>query len=439
MNNPARPTLMRNWIFAVFLLSVVLQPQLLLSQDQTQDLAGTDSVAADEADSKHYLREFEISGLRTRLANECSLVGHKASDWVRHHVFALLDYDQNSPQRTITAQGKTDASQSISVNEDSQGVMISGDRLLVYGTQNEVQLVGKSLERIVETGVAQVVMRLSVFQGSAEDIEKLRIRWAHVETSTSIAANAGDAGVVAAGYSASDQAGGVTLAGMMLNKDKPRSMEAVISARLSEKLQPPASTKDSTWIEASSVVELGTPVLYTMLAPDELARMYDSLKEQSTIKTVSSTMVAAFNGNPTQINNVIERPYVTSVESKRLMDNGESHLVFQPKTKVYPEGFRFIVRPMLMAQNRIRLTCSAQQFGIQKVRTLDIPVAGEVERTIRVQMPTASKSCVRAQMDIPKDFALALSTESLDADGQPLTTLFVCQCSTKELDESNGK
>lgn len=441
MNYTNRPMPARNWkwIFAVFMLSFVGPTSLLLSQDQHKSDVEADKIVQDPGDSKHYFQEFEIAGLRTKLGNECSLHGAKASTWIRQHIFALLDYDQNSPQKSITAASKTDNRQIIAVNDDNQGVKISGDRLFVYGTQGEVRRVRKSLERIVETGVAQVVMRLSVFQGSSKDIEQLRIRWAHVETSTSIATNAGDSGVVAAEYVERGLTGGVTLAGMMLNKNKPRSMEEVIAEQLREKLQPPASAKQSSWIEASSVVELGTPVLYTMLAPEELGRMYEKLREQSTIKTVSSTMVATFNGNPTQINNVIERPYVTSVESKRLIDNGESHLVFQPKTRVYPEGFRFIVRPIMMDQNRIRLTCNAQQFGIQEVRTMDIPVAGEVERTIRVQMPNASKSSVRAQMDIPKDFALALSTESLDAEGNPLTTLFVCQCSTKELREPNSK
>lgn len=425
-SKPYLPTLL---IAAAVLVGVQAHA---FAQEKTPQKNSANDDARPTAAGELTTETIDLTNLRRRLATECGLLDAAADDWIHNHVTTLASREPDA----ILVEGNT--------TSPKPKLILDADKAVVTATDSQITRIQESLQRIEETGVAQIVMRLSVYQGTAAAMEQLDIRWAHVETSTSIATSKQNqnspSDVAQAAFSSSQQSGGVTLAGMMLNKTRPTTLENVLSTRLNKALVPSHDSKEPRWIEARSIIELGTPVLYTMMAPEEIETVVQHAGASKEITAVSSTLVAIYNGNPTQINNVIERPFVTAVKPRRIVTDGESRLLFEPRTKVYPEGFRFIVRPTLVDGSQIRLTCSAEQFSIQNVRTMDIPVAGETERTIRVQMPTAAKSSVRAQLDIPKNFALALSTESLDKDGQPMTTLFVCQCGSKQLrDPAQGK
>ncbi|GAB5406170.1 MAG: hypothetical protein Aurels2KO_44010 [Aureliella sp.] len=412
-------------------------PNTLLAQQDAPPAADTapetsarDQQAFAQSD-RAITTEIGITSLRERLATECGLHAAAADDWIRNHV------------HTIVGNAATNQPSNDSTTPSTKfGLAVEPKSLVVTATRQQVNRIKESFARIDKTGIAQVVMRLSVYQGPADAMQNLKIRWAHVETSTSIATadqdQATDSRIAQAAFSQSKNAGGVTLAGMMMNKIHPKTMEDALASQLNKVLAHNHDPKQSRWIQASSIVELGTPVLYTMMAPEEIESVVKQAGASQDINALSSTLVAVYNGNPAQINNVIERPFVTAVTPRRIVTDGESKLLFEPRTKVYPEGFRFVVRPTLVDGAQIRLTCTAEQFNIQNVRTMDIPVAGETQRKIRVQMPTAGKNTVQAQLDIPKNFALAVSTESLDKDGKPLTTLFVCQCGSRELREPSA-
>ncbi len=152
-----------------FRMPGVLAQEILIQAD-------TESERSALGDEKGELcvKEINIGPLRKRLATECGLNGASADQWVRHHAESILGAKEASEVVETAVAGDA-------------ALTIEGDTLIVTATRQGADRIAKSIERIGQTGIAQVVMRLSVYQGSPAEMQQLKIRWAHVSTSTSIA------------------------------------------------------------------------------------------------------------------------------------------------------------------------------------------------------------------------------------------------------------
>lgn len=262
----------------------------------------------------------------------------------------------------------------------------------------------------------QVMIRTLVIRDSLAEMKKLPIHWSYVETASRIA-KPREADVQTAAYPASQS---MTAAALYLQRQTPQPA--------TDELQPPLGVTSATWTEATSVVERATPVLFTLLTPEEHATLLNAIQKTESIERVMAPSVVVFSGQLASIGDCIERPFVTGIRPVLVGNEGQQQVEFEPNIKVYSEGTTMKIRPELENDQQVRLTYQLDLCKIREVETLEIPgVDGRGKFSI--QMPEVASTQFRTCIEMPLDYTLAVSAFETDEQGQKQSLVVLCQCS----------
>lgn len=402
-------------------------PERLNASEQLQELPQL----AEPADVK--LRRFQVAKVRTRLGNEAGLGAKEQDEWIQRHVKTVCGIDGREANNIVAVKFSSGLSANLKLSDRGEGCLLSGSELIVVASQEDLENLAQSLRTLNELGVRQILIRTHVFRGDAEEIKKLPIGWSFVESVSTVAREQTEK-VRSASTVASPLPHPVVSA-------STESATAVYLKRQQQKQQvaesmaPPAGVTGSTWTEASSIIERSTPVFYTLLTPVESARVVEQAGKNDDVQRVMSPVVVVFNGHSAKVNDTVERPFVTGVRPMQIESDKPNEIQFAPNIRVYPEGTTMELLPELVDGKSIRLNYRLNLCKIQKVETLTIPKA-DLKGEFAIQMPEVASTKFHTCLDMPLNYALAVSTTDTLADGEKVSTLVVCQCSVRNIDGS---
>lgn len=385
------------------------------------------------------VKQFDVQPIVERLDREAGLNGQEARDWLQQRVRSLFPVQSgeiNGVGPSSTSSGNQASSSAVGVQLPSGrltnvpldshgcGVHIEESTLTVVCPKSWLKSIANMLETLNRFGLRQVIIRTYVFQGATEDIQNLSINWSHVEALSHVA-QSGEAAVQPA--VARPGTGSVTLAGLAsLQKVQPAA----------EPLMPPPGVTSNTWTEATSVIERSTPVLYTVLTPNENQALLKSLKTVESIEKVMSPSVVVFNNQVAEVSNSVERPFVTSIKPMRFGPKGRQQIEFAPNIRIYPEGTTLKLQPELVGGDRVLLNCKLDLCKIRKVETLKLPSHRPGDEAWTIQMPEVASTQFHTRIELPVNHALAVSTFDQDEIGQRRSVLVICQCLVRDMEQT---
>ncbi len=387
-------------------------------------------------DSQHAAQELEtlctesidVSGLKKRLQDEVGLDNAAARAWIENRVKAAFGHGPTELEAAAvvnatsqigveTAEGN---SLVMPLNEFGRGALVSGNQLLVVASRQDLQRLRDMLTTLEQFGLRQVVIRTHILRDTAQAMKGLPITWSHVEAASRIARPLHSS---ASQLGSQDAPQSLTAAALYLQRQSP----------VNEDLPPPAGVTSATWTEATSIVERATPVLYTLLDPTEYESVLKQAGQIPSIERIMSPTVVVFNGQVATISNSVERPFVTGIKPMLIGEAEQKQVEFAAKLTVYPEGTTMKVRPQVLDGSRIRLNCQLELCQVRAVETLEIPVI-DGSKDFVVQMPEVASTRFRTCLEMPVDYALAVSAFETDAQGVKRSVVILCQCSMRNVE-----
>lgn len=388
------------------------------------------------------LETYNTSQVLDRVANELGLTGEAGQAWLSEHVRAHFPKIVSSEDVASTATVPTEENVSwvgveLSDGKSTQmaldaagcGLVFDQQKLLVAGPNSSHTAIRKMLGTFMQFGLKQVVIRTTVYRGSADALQHVPIRWSHVESESQVAHE----------YKPQQHQPGVTPA---VAATQSSTVPAVVSSSYvaarqlasPEKIVPPTGVTSENWTEATSVIERSAPVLYTLLTPAERQKVGEEVKQSTSLSRVTSPQVVVFNGQFATVSDSVERPFVTGMKPMLVGESGQQRVEFTPNIRVYPEGSTMRMLPEIRNGNSIRLNYHLELCKIRTVETLELPCL-DSEETFTVQIPEVAATKFRACVDMPVDHCIAIGTYDFDAEGKRQAVLILCQCSIRDLDQ----
>ena len=353
---------------------------------------------------------FDVSELNERLKHEAGLSQDQCREWIESRVRPLITFQ--GPQPAIISMIEIEG---VKLNSDStrSGAVVVKDKLHVVAPKDEQKKVREFIDTFTRFGVRQIEIRTHVYRDTAAAMKTMPIQWSHVEAASSIAQSPTSNSVRPASHQQP-----LTLTAKYIESQKPR---------VKEDLPPPDGVTDKTWTEATSIVERSTPVLYSLLSPEEHAAVVAHARKQESLQCLMAPIVLVFNGQIATVSNAVERPFVTGIKVMKLGPENKQQVEFAPNVKVYQEGTTMKMRPELMNGKSIRLNCQLDLCKIRSVETQAIPGI-ESRGDFNIQMPEVAVTKFRTCLDMPIGYTLAVSTFETDEAGVKHSTLVLCSC-----------
>lgn len=401
------------------------------------------------ADEKPELRtidveSYDVSVVLERLTSEAGVPAEEHEAWLMNRIARFLPAVEHSEvsgesgagERLVSVDSPDGTSATMQLDENGCGMILIGKSLAVAAPRACLAEVARSLETIAQFGLRQIVIRTRVIRGAQAELQKLSIRWQHVESQSRVAdANRPDqmgSHVATAGFDLS--------AGQLDSiKVSPTSYVAMRNpaataedARL-PKLKDAGKAGNRNWAEASSVIERSAPVLFTLLTPQENHQISNELSGLAGIERVMQPSMVVFNGQLATVSDCVERPFVTGIKPVRLEKEGKQQIDFAPSICVYPEGTSILMRPELIEGTRLSLSFFLELCQVRAVETLDLP-RFDGRGTMTIQMPEVASTRFRTQIEMPVNYCLAVSTFEVDEDGNKTNLLVLCHCSVADVD-----
>jgi type II secretory pathway component GspD/PulD (secretin) len=371
--------------------------------------------AVGQAQEENVNQAFDVSGLNERLNNEAGLSPEQSREWITSRVSPLIAFPGN--QSLTSTQIEIEG---VKLNSDStrRGVVVIRDKLHVVAPKEEQKKVREFVDTFTRFGVRQIEIRTHVYRDTATAMKALPIQWSHVEAATNIAASSSPNAVRPASH-----AQPLTLTSKYIESQKPP---------VKEDLPPPEGVNDATWMQATSIVERSTPVLYSLLSPAEHAAVIAQARKQATLECLMAPTVLVFNGQIASMSNAVERPFVTGIKVMKFGPEHRQQVEFAPNVKVYQEGTTMKIRPEIVGGKSVRLNCQLDLCKIRSVETQPIPgIEGRGE--FNVQMPEVALTKFRTCLDMPVGYTLAVTAFETDEAGVKHSTVILCNCDLHEI------
>lgn len=386
--------------------------------------------AADPPPVSVSLQHYDLQDLHGRLQSELGLQDEQADQWVVQQVRAQLNATpdtapdaEGTPQRKGLLGIETEDGRALNleVNAQQRAVQVDGKTLYVLAERKEHQRIQELLQTLEQMGIRQIVVSAHVFRDDVSVIKRLPIRWSHIESAAQVAATNPSSAIQPASYTQSQQA---TVAARYL--ERKRGLPP-------EKLDAPEGVTAANWTEATSIVERATPVLYTLLAPEEYDAVLAEAKQLDSLEHIMKPKVVVFNKQVAAISNSVERPFVTGIKPMIVKPSvGAQQVKLAPQIRVYPEGTRMNILPELLDGERVRLNYELRLSKIRGVETLAIPGLVNDEEFV-VQMPEVATTQFRTCIDLPVNYTLAVSSYQTDAQGRQQAIVVLCHCAVRDV------
>jgi hypothetical protein len=348
---------------------------------------------------------FDVSELYQRLKNEAGLSEEQCRLWIEDRVKPLI---AQAVASFVEIQGEKATQES-----SFWGVKTVDEELHVVAPKETQKKVRELVDTFTQFGVRQVKIRALVYRDTEAAMKAMPIQWSHVEAASSVAESPGSNVVRPASHTQP-----LSAVGKFIESQKPQ---------VKEDIPPPEGVTDATWMEASSIVERSTPVLYSLLSPEQHAAVIAHTRKQSSLQRLMSPSVMVFNGQIASMSNAVQRQFVTGIKVMKLGPESKQRVEFAPSTKEYQEGTTMKLRPELMGRKSIRLNCQLDICNIRSVEKQTIPgVKGRGDFT--VQMPEVAVTKFRTCLDMPVGYTLAISAFETDEAGVKHSTVVLCTC-----------
>ncbi|MEZ6136622.1 MAG: hypothetical protein R3C53_17130 [Pirellulaceae bacterium] len=389
------------------------------SQDQQQLQDVYESLEAEVID---------VTQVQLRLKNEVGLSDEEARRFLESRTRAVLGNGSQGPQSaaeqlssqpSLLGVETSSGNIQLSLDQEHRGVKVHGHEMIIAAPADEIRRAQELLTTMEQFGLRQVVIKTYVLRDTTAAMKRLPIRWSHVEAVSRVAEQPQSGVIAAAGAQAT---GSQTTAALYAGRRAPAT----------EDLPPPDGVTTATWTQATSIVERSTPVLYTILTPEEMEHVLYAVTQSATIKRVMTPTLVVFNGQVATISDSVERPFVTGIRPVLLGEGEQKQVEFAPSIRIYPEGTTMKLQPQLTDGN-LRITCQLDLCKIRSVETLELPGIDE-EAAFTVQMPEVASTQFRTCMMLPANHTLAVSAFETDEHGGQQTVLVLCQCSLRDVE-----
>ncbi len=382
---------------------------------------------------------FSIANLNARLRDEAGIVEHAAEVWIEARVRRVIR--QGSPNTSITEDSvvnvPADANSprgqmgGMALDGHGLGISVSGEQMMVVAPRQRLRQVQELLQTFEQFGIRQIVVQMQVLRDSVSAVKEMPINWSHVESASRIAQASAvlqedpraSAQVQSVGYQPQK-----TLSAAARHLQKTQALPT-------ELLPAPDGVTSANWTEATSVVERSTPLLYTLLDPDQYQTVMQHVRQSPTLERVMSPTVVVFNAQVATISNSIERPFVIGVKPVLVGDGDRQRVEFAPSVKVFPEGTTMKICPQLFDGKQVRLNYQLDICKVREVETLELPgIDGRGD--FAVQMPEVASTQFRTCIDMPVGYTLAVSTFESDEHGQKKSVVIMCHCSLRDVEQA---
>ncbi len=373
-------------------------------------------------------QRIDISTLNRRLRDEAGVSIEDSQAWLETRVKRILKAEPSAPAASIATAADKVSVMGVETSDGKQidlelvqnrGALISGDELILVGPLAELRRVQEMVQTFEKFGIRQIVIKTLVFRDTADGIKHLKINWSHMEAATEHANR--DKSIQTASF---EKRSAKSTAGIYLERQQHAAEKT---------LPPPDGVTSATWTEAKSIVERATPVLYTLLTPSEYQAVVERTQQSATIQRLMSPTVVVFNGQIASISDSVERPFVTGIKPVLLNDGQSQQVEFTPSIQVVPEGTTMNIRPELSDGKNVRLNYQLDLCKVRSIETLALPgVDGHGE--FSVQLPEVASTQFRTCLDMPINYALAVSAFETDDQGKKHSVVVLCQCMLRDVD-----
>ncbi|HBE70864.1 MAG TPA: hypothetical protein DDW52_22185 [Planctomycetaceae bacterium] len=409
-------------VFALFLTPA------LVEQSRAQTRPEQQSFDPAEADASQSMVELAIDIRETQkhLKETAGLTQSACLRWISEQALAV--WPKSTPVEITSGDQKT----------EMPWIKVTPTELIVRGPRLAVGQLSKLFSELLTDGLPLVQTRLKTYKTTEAAVESLGVRWSLIhlesqvsdETSSTDSSSVLPASAVATGNRIEDQR--VTLAGLYANRNVPGLADS-LDSQLNTTLEPAGSVPVAT-----TTTELGTAMMYSVLAPDEYQEILEAMSDDRRFQNGTQREAQNFAGLPVQLIDMTQRPLVTGVRS-RVVDtgtDGQTKVVLLPQSRVYSVGHRFVLRPTLQNDSQLELTYRADVKDLLRIREVQtsLTVEGNV-KSVRVQVPTATHHQVAGKISVPTGYTLAIWISGDEAHTQPegepaagRSTLLLCTC-----------
>ncbi len=362
-------------------------------------------------------RRYQVADILERMSRELGLNRAQSEARIVEHI------------KTVTSQAATpDNPGAQTQTHPLQAELQQGELVVSCGPERQLAI-ERDLETFRSFGFKQIVIRSWVFSCSRDEFASLPCRWQHVETASSIvnepaSPNVAPSPVVAAAASA----------GRFDNVQiSPASFLATRRVTSSTDERLPSRDDAQQLVEAQSTIERSTPVVFTLLTPDEGKAALSAAQDLESSQLLMSPAVVVFNGQEARISNSVERPFVTDIKPVRMGTPGKETIQFAPKISIYPEGTTILMRPELTNGKDLTLSFYFENIAIREVEQFDMPRADMSNGRLSVQIPEVASNVFRSKLPLPVDHTLAVTTFDEDQDGEKRCLVAFARCSVKDV------
>jgi hypothetical protein len=114
--------------------------------------------------------------------------------------------------------------------------------------------------------------------------------------------------------------------------------------------------------------------------------------------------VTMFNGQRGLISDCVQRPFVTDVFEVK----GEQATALQPKISVFEDGWKFLIKTSVTAEEQVKLQMVFTHSSVDAVKLANLPNArgNDPQERVTIQVPTVHSESIAVESVLSEDEAL---------------------------------
>ena len=162
-------------------------------------------------------------------------------------------------------------------------------------------------------------------------------------------------------------------------------------------------TESSTEYHVEQSVSV--PVRLAKINGLESARFIEQVQRDNRSNIMNApTKVTMFNGQLGMISDVVQRPFVTDVFEVA----GDKATALQPKISVFEDGWKFLVKTSVSAEEQVKLQMVFTHSSVDGVKLANLPNArgNDPAERVTIQVPTVHSDSIAVESVLNEDEAL---------------------------------
>ncbi len=157
------------------------------------------------------------------------------------------------------------------------------------------------------------------------------------------------------------------------------------------------------------------PVWAVKITRMQSERLIDQMQRDHRSNLMHAPKMTLFNGQCGMLRDVVLSPFVTDVTIVR----DEMANALQPKISVFEDGWKFLMKPTVNAEQKVNLKLVLNHSSVGEVRHANLPnLAGNVgSEDVTIQVPSVQSDCIVVESVLSEDeVLLVLSPKPYSSD-----------------------